>query len=75
MLLIYQDAEGQKRHVVRRNGVCEIVLTYIHEGDIRIKTRGKKERKVDANEASRITDRINMMLQVRRRKGQVLGST
>lgn len=63
MLMVYRDALGQTRHVLRRNGVAEIVLTYTLEGNIELKTRGKKVKLIQAIEAGHVTQRINSLLQ------------
>ena len=62
MLLVYRDALGQTKHVLRRNGITEVVLTYTIEGDIELKARGKKIKKIEAIEAGHITQRINSLL-------------
>ncbi|MEM1126678.1 MAG: hypothetical protein AAGI71_08505 [Bacteroidota bacterium] len=61
-LLVYQDPYGQKRHVLRRRGVFEMVLTYLPSGDIRMKERGQQERKISTVEASRVTREINRLI-------------
>ncbi len=61
-LLIYRDAVGQTRHVLRRSGVCELVITYSLKGDILVKERGEGERVITAIEASRLTRHINTLL-------------
>ena len=63
MLLVYRDTIGQTRQVLRRNGVCEIVMTYTIDGKILLKRRGKKENNISPKEAGRITHRINRLLQ------------
>ncbi len=65
ILMVYRDPLGQTRHVLRRNGITEIVLTYTIEGNIELKTRGKKQRTIKAIEAGRITQRINSLLEAR----------
>lgn len=62
LLLVYRDPIGQTRHVLRRNGITEMILTYTLEGQIRLKTRGQKERKIEPMEAGTITQRINSLL-------------
>ncbi len=62
ILMVYQDPLGQTRHVLRRNGITELVVTYTMEGAIELKLRGQKPRKVDALEAGRVTQRINSLL-------------
>ena len=62
ILLVYRDPLGQTRHVLRRYGITEMVLTYTIEGDILLKTRGKKERTIKPTEAGHITQRINSLL-------------
>jgi len=61
-LLTYLDALGQTRQVLRRHGVCEIVVTYSLTGEILLKERGRGERVIGAVEASRITRHINAVL-------------
>ena len=73
MLLVYRDPIGQTRHVLRRNGVCEIVMTYTIDGKILLKTRGKKEGDISPVEAGRITQRINNLL--KKKQGGLLTST
>ncbi len=74
MLMVYRDAMGQTRHIVRRRGVCEMVLTYELDGDILLKARGEKVRSVDAFEAARLTYRINSLLKAREEGGDILTS-
>jgi hypothetical protein len=74
LLMVYRDVLGQTRHVLRRGGICEVVLTYELDGSIRLKTRGKRERKIDAYEAGRLTLRINSLLRAREEGGEVLTS-
>ena len=74
-LLVYRDPLGQTKHVLRRNGVTELVLTYTIEGEILLKTRGKKERLIDATEAGRLTHRINSLLNATEDGGAVVTST
>jgi hypothetical protein len=62
LLLVYRDPLGQTRHVLRRNGVTEMILTYKMEGIIKLKIRGKRERSIEAVEAGRLTQRINSLL-------------
>lgn len=62
ILMVYQDPLGQTRHVLRRNGITELVVTYTMEGGIELKLRGQKPRNVDSLEAGRITQRINSLL-------------
>lgn len=62
LLLVYRDPIGQTRHVLRRNGITEMILTYTLEGHIKLKTRGQKERKIEPMEAGTITQRINSLL-------------
>ena len=62
ILLVYRDPLGQTRHVLRRHGVTEMVLTYTIEGRIILKARGKKEREIKPTEAGHITQRINGLL-------------
>ena len=61
-LLVYRDALGQTRHVLRRHGITEMVITYTIEGSIKLKPRGKRERLIKAPEAGQITQRINSLL-------------
>lgn len=61
-LLIYRDAVGQTRHVLRRSGICELVVTYTLTGDILMKERGEGERVITAVEASRLTHHINTLI-------------
>lgn len=62
ILLVYRDALGQTRHVLRQHGITEIVLTYTIEGRIKLKERGEKERIIKPTEAGHITQRINGLL-------------
>ncbi len=62
ILMVYRDALGQTKHVLRRNGMTEIVLTYTIEGTIELKARGKKLKEIEAIEAGHITQRINSLL-------------
>ena len=62
MLMVYRDALGQTKHVLRRNGITEVVLTYTIEGTIELKARGKKLKTIEAIEAGHITQRINSLL-------------
>ena len=63
-LLIYRDPMGQTRHVFRKHGVFEFGLTFRPDGGISLKERGRSERDIEAIEASRVTKRINSMLNV-----------
>lgn len=74
-LLVYRDPLGQTKHVLRRNGVTELVLTYTIEGEIRLKARGKKERLIEATEAGRLTHRINSLLSASEDGAAVVTST
>ena len=75
LLLVYRDPLGQTRHVLRRHGVTEIVLTYTIEGEIKLKARGKKERLIKPLEAGHITQRINGLLNAREDGAAVVAST
>lgn len=74
ILLVYRDPLGQTRHVLRRHGITEMVLTYTIEGKIKLKARGKKERVIQALEAGHITQRINGLLNAREGSGAVVAS-
>ncbi len=74
LLLVYRDPLGQTRHVLRRHGVTEMVLTYTIEGRIKLKTRGKRERFIKAIEAGHITQRINGLLNTREDGNAVVAS-
>lgn len=63
-LLVYRDPLGQTRHVLRREGVYELTMTYTLEGIIELKERGSNERELEATEANRLTRRINDLLGV-----------
>ena len=74
-LLVYRDTLGQTRHVLRRHGVTEIVLTYTIEGKIKLKARGKRERFIEPTEAGHITQRINGLLKARYGNNATIAST
>lgn len=76
-LLIYRNALGQVRYVLRRQGVCEMVLTRTETGALLLKERGRAERPVDADEAHRLTRRLETLVNFRTvagaTEGQVVG--
>ena len=74
LLLVYRDPLGQTKHVLRRNGVAEMMLTYTIEGEIKFKARGKKEKTIDAVEAGRLTHRINSLLKASEDGGAIITS-
>ena len=74
ILLVYRDPLGQTRHVLRRHGVTEVVLTYTIEGKIKLKARGKKERLIQPLEAGHITQRINGLLNAREGNATMVAS-
>ena len=61
-LLIYNDPMGQTRHVLRKRGICELVITYTHTGAIQLKERGRDARTIGAVEAGRVTRHINDLM-------------
>ena len=65
-LLVYRDPMGQLRHVFRRHGIFEFGLTFRMDGGITLKERGRGERDIEAMEASRVTQRINAMMNVQK---------
>ena len=65
-LLVYRDPIGQTRHVFRKHGVFEFGLTFKIDGGIVLKERGRTERSIEAVEASRVTQRMNTLLQVQK---------
>ena len=67
-LLIYRDPLGQTRHVFRKHGVFEFGLTFTLEGGIYLKERGRREREIEAIEASRVTNHINDLLRVQKQQ-------
>ncbi|MBX2818651.1 MAG: hypothetical protein KTR29_03185 [Rhodothermaceae bacterium] len=75
ILLVYRDPLGQTRHVLRRYGITEIVLTYTIEGEIVLKARGKKERVIEPTEAGHITQRINGLLHAKEHGQTRIAST
>ena len=75
LLLVYRDPLGQTKHVLRRNGVTEMVLTYTIDGRIKFKARGQKERIIGAVEAGRLTHRINSLLNAREDGAGIVTST
>ncbi len=73
-LLIYRDPLGQTRHVLRRHGIFELVLTYLSSGEIALRERGCPQRKIEALEAHRLTRHINNLLQVKEKSEEQLSS-
>ena len=69
-LLIYRDPMGQTRHVFRKHGIFEFGLTFHTDGGISLKERGRDVRDIEAVEASRVTERINTLMQVAPQGGQ-----
>ena len=65
-LLIYRDPMGQTRHIFRKHGVFEFGLVFRPDGGISLKERGRMERDIEAVEASRVTKRINTMMNVQK---------
>lgn len=61
-LLIYRDGIGQVRHVLRRSGVFEMVVTYTFTGDVKLLIRGQKERTLQSYEAQEITSYVNEII-------------
>lgn len=58
-LLVYRDGIGQKRHVLRRAGVFEMMVTYTFTGDVKLLLRGDKERVLESHEAQEVTLYVN----------------
>lgn len=73
-LLTYRDPLGQTRHVFRKHGVFELGLTYTLAGEIVLKERGRNERRIEAIEANLVTQRINSLLEVKKKKAEHLSS-
>lgn len=65
-LLTYRDPLGQVRQVVRKKGVCEMVITYSVSGDVTLKARGEDVRHLQPTEAIDLTRRIKALLRERR---------
>lgn len=61
-LMVYQDVLGEARHVLRRNGICEVILTYTPSGAIKLNERGRHERTLMSYEAGQLTEEINVLL-------------
>ena len=61
-LLVYEDGLGDVRHVLRREGICEAIITYTPRGAIKLKERGRQERRIDSYTASQLTKQINDLL-------------
>ena len=72
VLMVYRDPLGQTRHVLRRNGITELTVHYAMDGQIQVKLRGQKPRKIDAFEAGRIIQRINSLLSAKSKGAAVL---
>ena len=64
-LLVYQDVGGEARHVLRRGGICELVVTYATDGTIWLEERGYPKQAISSYEAGQITDRLNALLDTR----------
>lgn len=73
-LLVYRDPMGQTRHVLRKNGVTQLVITYTLVGEIELKERGVDGRKIGAIEANRVTKHINALLSTEKGNGEKLSS-
>lgn len=58
-LLVYRDGIGQVRHVLRRSGVFEMLVTYTFTGEVKLLVRGQKERILKSYEAQEITTYVN----------------
>lgn len=61
-LLVYQTPLGYQRHVLRHDGVCEVVLTYEQPGVVHLKERGQAERQLTRSEVTQLQNRINALL-------------
>lgn len=61
-VLVYRDPLGQLRQVVRRKGVCEMVITYTVSGDITLKARGEDLRRLQPAEADDLSRHIKTLL-------------
>ena len=61
-VLVYRDSLGQLRQVVRKQGVCEMVITYTVTGDILLKERGEDPRRLQPSEADVLSHRIKTLL-------------
>ena len=61
-LLVYHDGLGEARHVLRREGICEVVITYAANGAIKLQERGRQERRIDAYEAGQWAGQITVLL-------------
>ncbi len=64
-LLVYHDGLGEARHVLRREGICEVVITYTSSGAIKLQERGRQERRIGSYEADQWTGQINALLIVK----------
>lgn len=74
VLMVYRDPLGQTRHVLRRNGITELVVTYRMDGGVLMKLRGQKTREVEVLEAGRIIQRINSLLTAKNKGAGVITS-
>ena len=67
-VLVYRDPLGQLRQVVRRKGVCEMVVTYTASGDITLKARGEGLRRLQPAEADVLSLHIKALLHQKKAK-------
>ena len=61
-VLVYRDPRGQLRQVVRKQGVCEMIITYTVTGDILLKTRDEDLRRLQPHEADALAQEIKTLL-------------
>jgi hypothetical protein len=66
-LLVYQDTAGRSLQVLRRKGICELMLIELGEGDYLLKEQGRDYRKLSSSSVVAIRSHMEeLVLQVQR---------
>ena len=61
-LLVYESDNGDKRQVLRHNGVCELILIETREGEYMLKKRGEDSRKLDPDLVPDVKNRMHNLI-------------
>ena len=61
-LLVYQSENGDKRQVLRHNGVCELILIETREGEYMIKKRGEESQRLEPHLVPDVKSRMQNLI-------------
>ncbi|MBX2819453.1 MAG: hypothetical protein KTR29_07220 [Rhodothermaceae bacterium] len=61
-LLVYQSENGDKRQVLRHNGVCEMILIETRDGDYTLKKRGEDSQKLEPHLVPDVKSRMHSLI-------------